>query len=203
MGATSETVSNFRRRRKANLIQVLGCKCTLCGYDKCVGALEFHHIEPENKSYQLSTGNCHSLKEDLEEAKKCLLVCANCHREIHTTDIYKGVNLFDYQIFDEEKAQALLDDLNPIKRKCSQCGVSITRYSQSGLCEICSRKTRRIVERPSREELKDLIRNLSFVEIGRQFQVSDNAVRKWCDNYNLPRKKADIIKYSDAEWSKI
>ena len=203
MGATSETVSNFRRRRKANLIQVLGCKCTLCGYDKCVGALEFHHIEPENKSYQLSTGNCHSLKEDLEEAKKCLLVCANCHREIHTTDIYKGVNLFDYQIFDEEKAQALLDDLNPIKRKCSQCGVSITRYSQSGLCEICSRKTRRIVERPSREELKDLIRNLSFVEIGKQFQVSDNAIRKWCDSYNLPRKKADIIKYSDAEWSKI
>ena len=203
MGATSETVSNFRRRRKVNLIQVLGCKCALCGYDKCVGALEFHHIEPENKSYQLSTGNCHSLKEDLEEAKKCLLVCANCHREIHTTDIYDGVNLFNYQVFDEKKAQELLDELKPIERKCSQCGVSITRYSQSGLCETCFHKTRRIAERPSREELKDLVRNLSFVEIGRQFQVSDNAVRKWCDSYNLPRKKTDIAKYSDAEWSKI
>lgn len=203
MSATSEAVTNFRRRRKANLVKVLGSKCSLCGYDNCIGALEFHHIEPESKSYQLSAGNCHSLEEDLEEAKKCLLVCANCHREIHTTDKYDGVNLFDYQNFDFQMAQDLLDELKPTERKCYQCGASITRKSQSGLCEACANKARRKTERPLREELKKLIRTTSFVEIGRQFSVSDNAIRKWCDAYNLPRRKDDIAKYTDAEWEKI
>jgi hypothetical protein len=55
----------------------------------------------------------------------------------------------------------------------------------------------------SRDKLKELIRSSSFVSIGRLFSVSDNAVRKWCDKYNLPRKKAEISQYSDEEWEKI
>ena len=84
-----QKVTDFRRRRKENLIRVLGSCCSLCGYNKCVGALEFHHIEPENKTYQLSSGNCHKIEDDLEEAKKCILLCSNCHREIHTSNIYE------------------------------------------------------------------------------------------------------------------
>ena len=86
-----QAVTKFRQRRKENLIKVLGSCCCLCGYNKCVGALEFHHINPENKSYQLSSGNCHKIEDDLEEAKKCILVCANCHREIHTSNIYGNI----------------------------------------------------------------------------------------------------------------
>lgn len=54
-----------------------------------------------------------------------------------------------------------------------------------------------------REELKQLIRNQSFLAIGKQFNVSDNAIRKWCDKYNLPRKKTEIKNYSDKEWNLI
>lgn len=61
----------------------------------------------------------------------------------------------------------------------------------------------RTVERPSREELKYLIRNLPFTKIGKMYGVSDNSVRKWCDFENLPRKKRDINSYSDEEWEKI
>lgn len=194
-----QNVIDFRQRRKRNLIKVLGSCCALCGYDYCIEALEFHHIKPEEKSYQLSSGNCHKLEEDLKEAKKCLLVCANCHREIHFSDKYNGINLFDYQKYNEEIANQLLTDLQPVERKCSNCGASITRYSSTGLCQECSHIESRAVERPSREELKKLIREKSFLEIGRIYKVSDNAIRKWCDSENLPRKKTEINKITDEE----
>jgi transposase len=55
----------------------------------------------------------------------------------------------------------------------------------------------------TREELKQLIRTTPFTQIGKQFGVSDNTIRKWCDKYNLPRKVSEIKKYSDEDWSKI
>ena len=55
----------------------------------------------------------------------------------------------------------------------------------------------------NREELKSMIRNMSFVQIGKHFNVSDNAIRKWCDKYHLPRKTTEIRKYTDEEWEKI
>ena len=55
----------------------------------------------------------------------------------------------------------------------------------------------------TREELKNLIRTMPFTKIGEKFNVSDNAIRKWCDKYNLPRKSSDIKKYSDEEWLKV
>lgn len=55
----------------------------------------------------------------------------------------------------------------------------------------------------SRSDLKDLIRTIPFVQIGKQFGVSDNAVRKWCDKYKLPRKVSEIKKYNNEEWEKI
>lgn len=201
MGDT-QNVTAFRRRRKENLVKVLGSQCCLYGYDKCLGALEFHHIEPENKKYQLSNGNCHKIEDDLEEAKKCILVCSNCHREIHTTDIYKNINLWKYQIYNDDYANTLVHKEK--EYKCSECGVPITKYSRSGLCSSCVQKRNRIVKnRPSREELKKLIREKSFVEIARMYDCTDNAVRKWCDKEYLPRRKKDIESYSDEEWKNI
>ena len=80
----SKATSDFRRRRKKNLITVSGGKCLLCGYNKTNNALEFHHIDETQKSYAISAnGTCHDLEKDLNEVKKCILVCSNCHREIH------------------------------------------------------------------------------------------------------------------------
>lgn len=55
----------------------------------------------------------------------------------------------------------------------------------------------------SREELKSLIRTQPFLTLGKMFNVSDNAVRKWCDKYKLPRHSFLIRKISDTEWEKI
>lgn len=63
--------------------------------------------------------------------------------------------------------------------------------------------SRRKVERPSREKLKELIRTQPFTYIAQQYEVSDNAIRKWCDFEKLPRKKSEINKYTDEEWAQI
>jgi len=81
---TSSYVKDSRRRRKQLLIEHKGGSCEICGYDKSIRALSFHHKDPTQKDYGLAaSGVCHSLERDLAEVEKCILVCANCHCEIH------------------------------------------------------------------------------------------------------------------------
>ena len=87
------------------------------------------------------------------------------------------------------------------KNYCVDCGKEINFGSLR--CEQCNYIASRIVERPSREELKKMIRSLSFTKIAELYKVSDNAIRKWCDSYKLPRKKKEINKYSDNDWANI
>lgn len=86
---------------------------------------------------------------------------------------------------------------------CTNCGTPIS--SSATLCNKCNHLlNQRVVEnRPTREELKNMIRNETFVEIGKKYNVSDNAVRKWCDFENLPRTKKEIKSFSDEEWEII
>jgi len=56
----------------------------ICGYSKYAGALDFHHLDEKNKSFDLSTrGLTRSWVKTKAETDKCILVCANCHRELH------------------------------------------------------------------------------------------------------------------------
>lgn len=74
----------LRRSMKVHAIKLLGGKCSVCGYDRCVDALEFHHANPQEKEFKLGSGNTMSWKEYKAEALKCKLVCSNCHKEIHS-----------------------------------------------------------------------------------------------------------------------
>ena len=203
---SSQATSDFRRNRKLNLIKVCGNQCNICGYNKAISALEFHHINPEEKNYSLaSMGTCHQLEKDLEEVKKCILVCSNCHREIHE-NFYSKEELLSKKIYLNDIAEKLIDDRNSKLEKqhfyCPNCGKEINRTSQ--YCSECANKRKRIIkERPTRNELKQLIRMNSFLALGQQFGVSDNAIRKWCKTENLPSKKTEINKYSDEEWELI
>ena len=144
-----------------------------------------------------------SLERQINEAKKCILVCANCHRGIHA-GYYKVPDNYE-SLFDEQQAQYLLEKNQETKERkkhyCKSCGKLLN--NNSTYCLECGYKIQRITERPTRQELKNLIRTLPFTQIGIKYQVSDNTIRKWCDKYNLPRRKSDIQQYSDVEWSKI
>jgi len=79
----SESVSRRRRRVKQTLVRDAGGRCRICGYDRYVGALEFHHLEASSKVFSLShAGVTRSLARAREEAAKCILLCANCHAEV-------------------------------------------------------------------------------------------------------------------------
>lgn len=87
------------------------------------------------------------------------------------------------------------------KKYCIDCGKEISYYAIR--CQQCANKEKQKTLPVTREELKQLIRTMPFTQIGKQFQVSDNSIRKWCDKYKLPRKSSDIKKYNDIEWAKI
>jgi transposase len=79
----AEAVSRRRRRVKRLLVAEAGGRCNLCGYDRCVAALEFHHVVPAEKRFALSQrGLARSLDKARAEAAKCVLLCANCHAEV-------------------------------------------------------------------------------------------------------------------------
>lgn len=193
------TPTERRRQYKQNIITVMGGKCSCCGYDKCNRALQLHHINPNDKAFEISSKTYFAWDKLETELKKCVLVCANCHAEIEDGIRNNPTeSSFNQSIFNEFSIQI---DQKKNGNICIDCGKKIDY--RASRCIECSAKIRQITQRPNRDELKFLIRTLSFTAIGKQYNVSDNAVRKWCDSYNLPRKIKDIKSYSDEEWEKI
>ncbi|HEY7150942.1 MAG TPA: hypothetical protein VH391_04615 [Solirubrobacterales bacterium] len=79
----SEAVIRWRRRIKETLIREAGGECALCGYARHPAAMHFHHLDPSTKTFALGReGVTRSLARAREEAKKCVLLCANCHAEV-------------------------------------------------------------------------------------------------------------------------
>lgn len=77
-------VSNRRKTLKRMAVEYKGGCCTMCGYDKYIGALEFHHLNPDEKDFNLGgkrqTTSWDNIRKEID---KCVLLCANCHREAH------------------------------------------------------------------------------------------------------------------------
>jgi hypothetical protein len=77
-----EAVTRRKQKLKRILVEEAGGRCTVCGYDRCIVNLGFHHVDPSKKSFAMSAKTGKSLAAFRKEAKKCVLVCANCHGEI-------------------------------------------------------------------------------------------------------------------------
>lgn len=75
---------NIKRHSiKQKLVEEAGGKCQRCGYNKCLRALEFHHLDPNEKDFGISTQLNRDLDDLRKEISKCVLLCSNCHAEIH------------------------------------------------------------------------------------------------------------------------
>jgi len=77
----------YNKERRLNIkqksVEYKGGKCSRCAYNRCLWALEFHHLDPSKKDINIA--HCHVTFEKLKiELDKCILVCSNCHREIHS-----------------------------------------------------------------------------------------------------------------------
>ena len=82
---TVDAVSRRRRLLKVKAIEYKGGECSKCGYNKCVDALEFHHLNPSQKDFGIGSGSTKSWEKIKKELDKCILVCSNCHKEIHSS----------------------------------------------------------------------------------------------------------------------
>jgi hypothetical protein len=80
----AEAVKKRRSKVKEMALEYKGGKCERCGYDKCKSALAFHHLDPTKKDFGISAkGHTRSWNRIQKELDKCILVCLNCHAEIH------------------------------------------------------------------------------------------------------------------------
>lgn len=91
--------------------------------------------------------------------------------------------------------------------KCLDCGIMLSDY-KAVRCKKCHNKNKRIkcksqLYKIDRDKLKYLIKENSMLEVGRMFNISDNAVRKWCKKFNLPYKSREIKNYTQEEWDKL
>jgi transposase len=76
-------VAARRRRIKQILIEEAGGRCAACGYDRVPAALHFHHLDPSLKEFGLASGGqSRGLERVRQEARKCVLLCGNCHAEV-------------------------------------------------------------------------------------------------------------------------
>jgi DNA-directed RNA polymerase subunit RPC12/RpoP len=148
-------------------------KCSICGQEP------FWNGKELSLTLDHINGNNHD--DRLENLR---WVCPNCDRQL---DTYGSKN-----IKPKEK------EVN----YCLDCGAVILKSSTR--CKTCAAAAKsKSVNAVSREDLKKLIRTQPFTKLGEIFGVSDNAIRKWCIKYNLPKTKSDIQKYTDEEWELI
>ena len=93
--------ADMKKKYQQNKITInnlkLTLKCAKCGYDKCVAALDFHHIDPNEKEDTVARLSVHSgVEKAFEEIKKCIPLCANCHREFHYEEQQNGITLEEF-----------------------------------------------------------------------------------------------------------
>ena len=200
-------------KRKIALVNLLGGKCCECGYSKNLSALEFHHINPEDKDHTLDIrqlSNC-TWNFCISEISKCKLICSNCHREHHNPLMNNWQTLNEDEIINY-----VMDIKEPTLRKlCDQCGNKMN--SKNKLCHKCLKRERKQIERlckcgkvkarysiqcmscsnkqpkiynrkvvrPTKEDLEKLIWESPMSQLKKVFGVSDVAIKKWCKAYNI------------------
>ena len=167
------------------IINELGGKCVLCGYDKNRNALRIHCKDENAKIGKAKSG---SLSKDVSayksKAEDCVLLCTNCYSEIH--EINQATHLSNEGT--ESRIQKYVDK----SKQCTKCGKHIDRKSKSGLCSKCFSFTRRVVERPTKEVLLKQLETMPFTDVAKIYKVSDNAIRQWCRKYGIPTSRKEI-----------
>ncbi len=77
-------VARRRKKLREKAVEYKGGKCMICGYSRCQAALDFHHLDANEKEFGISKdGITRSWKKVQKELDKCVLICSNCHREVH------------------------------------------------------------------------------------------------------------------------
>lgn len=168
-------------KRKLELVEYKGGKCEKCGYNKNVAALQFHHINPEEKEIKLDARRLSSTNMDTlyKEVDKCMLLCANCHAEIHHEDMELSQVLEKVENIIENESKKYKNGL-PIKEPktmiCERCGKEMP-YGRDK--RFCSKECRNNISHyPSLEEINEKYNELkSWDKVASFFGITRKITR--------------------------
>lgn len=172
MSVSSERVKKWRLTTKEKMVEAMGGSCQCCGYNACVKALAFHHIDPTQKdvSFGSARANPKSWPKLVDELRKCILVCHNCHSEIHA-----GVRQLP------KKYAEFNNDFIKIGKiieydDCPACGIK--KDAKQKYCSAkCAQTNRRKVDWDS-IDLLQLLQKHSISDLERMLNVSNAAIYK-------------------------
>src|SRR3990172_5985813 len=170
------------KERKRKAIELMGGQCCLCGYKKCISAFEFHHKDPNEKDLDIAVAFRMSWDKLVSELKKCILVCANCHREKHSGD----------DMFNLERSSGPILERDGALKPTGRCKICNTEVFGTIFCSNrCAGVGRRRSKHPSRGCLQNDLDHMSIEAIGRKYGVSGGAIRKWIKQKNIAHAKPD------------
>ena len=181
MSRNSEHVINWRQRTKERIIQSFDGKCGVCGYNRCQEALELHHLNPNEKEFSLgSIRACpKSWIKIVIELRKCVLLCAICHREYHAglIEISNDIRRFNETFADYLEVQRqdrLLRALVP----CPVCGKEKYIYNKTCSLNCAGRLVWKFDWNSIDLYQEFIIKKKSRCQIAKEIGCSDNAVAK-------------------------
>ena len=165
-------------KRKYEIIEARGGKCEICGYSKNLAALDFHHKNPDEKEFQLDMrqlSNC-SLEKLESELNKCIILCANCHRELH----YKDLDMSNIPLLLEEAvSKKSFSNKEKYGSICPVCGKHFPKMTGKIYCsKECRESTKNY---PTKLEVELQYSNLK-------------SWKKVADYFNLTRRIIDRIR---------
>ena len=174
MSRGSEAVKKWRERTKSRLVESMGGKCVCCGYNRCNDALQFHHLKPEDKGFSFGGARANIISWDriVKEIKKCVMICSNCHFEIHCgfTVVPENACRFNEDYEDYKRDKIIETDICPI------CNGEKPTYLIT-CSRVCAAKRAFKVDW-SNINLQEMLITLSPNRIADNIGVSNMAVRK-------------------------
>lgn len=176
MSRQSEAVKKWRKEMKCRTVLAMGGSCVICGYRKCPESMDLHHLDPSQKDFTIGhvRANPKSWPKIVAELKKCVLLCRNCHGEIHA-----GVSVVspDARRFDE-KYSILPKKANPdsLLDTCPIC-LGPKPIIQRSCSTVCSARSKYVIAWDSLD-LASMLKNRTYQSIADELGCSDAAVRK-------------------------
>jgi len=163
-------------KRKMELILLKGGCCEVCGYKDNIAALEFHHEDPNEKEMKLDLRRLGNTKWEilLEEANKCILLCANHHREIHNQD--KSFEKIEQLVKHYDKT--IVSIREKTIKTCEDCGIEVSGF-YTKKCKPCDTKSKQNPLKPDINVLLLEVEKNGYSWCGRKYEVSRTTIKRW------------------------
>lgn len=168
-----EASKNWRKRCKNKIVVAMGGKCSICGYDKCLSALALHHLNPSEKdpAFSMIMTNHKTWDFVVQELRKCILVCHNCHCEVHA-----GIINIPNDVIKFNESYALILESNEVMTPCLICDKLKPEHLK--FCsKVCSAKSQFKINWAVVDLVEEL-KTKSIIKLAKELGCSDAAIHK-------------------------